>query len=172
MIKKSQSIKSWVPSPESVQEQYLWITQSIKEIGSDTLIALAQQAASQRNFSYSPYSGYKVGAAVLTDVGKIYLGSNIERASYSETNHSEESVMASAINDGAAQNNRRFIKVVAVSHAGDTAPCGRCRQIMAEHADNCLIITANTKGEINRITSLKILLPYAFTLHRFRDQIA
>jgi cytidine deaminase len=154
----------WTPDQAFILEQQAFINSEIKKLGPKKLLELADSAARARKLSYSPYSDYPVGAALLTTSAKIYLGTNIERASYSETNHAEETAVTAAILDKAIEKEgRRFIRAMAVAHTGTSASCGRCRQIMAEHADNCLVIMADIKGQINSITSLRLLLPMAFT---------
>jgi len=155
---------SWTLSAQDLETEKLWINSEIERIGQGSLEKLAQAATSQRQRAYVPYSHYQVGVAIFTKSGKTYLGNNVERAGYSETDHAEESAITGAVVDGEVERSgRKFLLALACSHAGDTAPCGRCRQIMAEHADNCLVLTVDTKGKIRRITSLKTLLPYAFT---------
>lgn len=155
---------AWTPSITNHKAELTWIQLEIKRIGQGTLQELATAATKQRDHAYVPYSHYQVGVAVLTKSGNVYLGNNVERASYSETDHAEESAITGAVVDGeVGRSGRKFLTALACSHAGDTAPCGRCRQIMAEHADNCLVLTVDTKGNIHHITSLKTLLPYAFT---------
>jgi cytidine deaminase len=162
-MRKSLLDRIWSPSGKFIEQEVDWIQGEIQRIGASKLRALAKKAASQRRLSYCPYSKYKVGAAVLTASGKVYVGSNVERATYSETHHGEEAAVTAAVLDGEVERSgRKFIKALAVSHAEDTAPCGRCRQVMVEHCDNALVIVANTRGKIRRITSVKLLLPYAF----------
>ena len=154
----------WVPSEEEIEIEKRWIEGQIVEIGMAKIEELVQTAQGMLNKAYSPYSGYKVGAALLAASGKIYTGVNIEIASYSETGHGEEDAAKVAVMAGEVNmSGRRFIKAIAISHPSDTAPCGRCRQILVEFCDNCLVIVANVEGKINRITSLKTLLPYAFS---------
>lgn len=154
----------WTPSETDLRKEKSWIKAKTKEIGVKRLIELSRRAAKVRNRSYSPYSGYKVGVAVLTASGNVYEGVNAERASYSESDHSEESAITGAIIDGEiTRSGRKFITALAVSHERDTAPCGRCRQIIIEHCDNALVIVADTSGRIRRLTSVKTLLPYAFS---------
>jgi cytidine deaminase len=141
-----------------------WIKAEVERIGQGTLEKLASASLKQRNHAYVPYSHYQVGVAILTKSGKTYLGNNVERASYSETDHAEESAITGAVVAGEVKvSGRKFLVALACCHAGDSAPCGRCRQIMAEHADNCLVMTVSETGQIRRLTSLKTLLPYAFT---------
>ena len=154
----------WVPSQSVLDEELKWIEKQIDSIGVKRLEQLSTRASKQRDNAYVPYSGYKVGVSLLTTSGNIYLGNNAERASYSETDHAEESAITNAIINGEVKKSgRKFIKAMAVSHKGNTAPCGRCRQIIAEHCDNALILVVNTVGKIKGITSLKLLLGYAFT---------
>lgn len=155
---------AWTVPPKEIETENIWIRSEIGRIGENNLLSLAQAASEQRLLAYVPYSHYQVGVAILTKSGDIYRGNNVERAGYSETNHAEESALTSAVLGGEVKKSgRKFLVALACSHSGDTAPCGRCRQIMVEHADNCLVLTVKPDGEINRITSLKTLLPYAFT---------
>ena len=154
----------WVPSPEEIQTEKEWIVRESNEIGMETLQQLATMASEASKLSYSPYSHYPVGAAILRVSGENNSGQNIEVASYSETGHAEEQALKNAVSNGAVQNEgRTFLRAIAVSHMTDTAPCGRCRQIIAEFSNDCLVIVADINGKINSITSSKILLPYAFT---------
>ena len=142
--------------------QKKWMNKEVERISLTVLEKLANEAAEVRKNSYSPYSHYKVGVAVLCESGNKYLGCNAEVASYSESDHGEESAITKAVTEGEAVKSRKFLKAVAVSHTSDSAPCGRCRQIILEHCDNCLVITADEKGKIRRISSAQALLPYSF----------
>lgn len=109
--------------------------------------------------SYSPYSNFKVGAAVLTQSGKAYGGVNIENASFGATNCAERTAVFKAVSEG-----EREIKAVAISSDSDeyTFPCGICRQVLTEFGDeNTRIICGNKKGEF-RVFTLRELLPNAF----------
>lgn len=154
----------WAPSVEVIRREKRWIAKEIKAISLSKLEKLARDAAKARLRSYSPYSHYKVGAAALDTKGAIHTGQNIEVASYSETGHAEEQSMKNAISDGAVKKiGRKFVRAIAVSHEGDSSPCGHCRQIMQEFTDNnALIVIADSDGKIRRITSLRIILPDAF----------
>lgn len=154
----------WTPSPEEIEEERNWMNQEIQQIGLPVLQGLASRASEARERSYIPYSKYSVGAAVLTTTGEEESGQNIEIVTYSETGHAEEQAIKNFVSRGIVKaEGRKFIRAIAVSHEGDTAPCGRCRQIIAEFCDNALVIVADTEGKIRTITSKKILLPYAFT---------
>ena len=122
---------------------------------------LAKLALAVRENAYAPYSGFKVGAAVLCGSGKIYTGANIENVSYGLTNCAERSAIFSAMSAGER-------KVCAIAIAGGkvecdyTMPCGACRQVLSEFADeNCLVYLAKSETEIKAYT-LGELLPYAF----------
>ncbi len=154
----------WVPSPEEIEWEKGWIAEEIKAIGLPLLENLAHTAAIARKRAYIPQTDYGVGAAMLDINGAEHSGQNVEITTLSETGHAEEQSMKNAIDKGVVQRmGRKFVRAVAVSHEGDTSPCGRCRQIMEEFTDNnALVVVAAPNGEIRRITSLRILLPDAF----------
>ena len=124
-----------------------------------TLLELAMDA---RERAYAPYSQYKVGAALLTEKGKIYTGCNIENASYPATVCAERSAFAAAISAG-----ERTFKAIAIVGGKGTRPdplvppCGICRQVMAEFcAPEFEIILGD--GVQVKIFTLKELLPLSF----------
>jgi cytidine deaminase len=124
------------------------------------LVDAAVKAAAN---SYSPYSRYKVGAALLCVGGEIFSSCNSEVASYGLTDCGESSVIAQAVGRGMYQRHgRKFIRALAVVTADGGLPCGRCRQRIREHCDDCEIISGNLKGEVLKVTSLKNLLPDSF----------
>lgn len=119
------------------------------------LVILAQQV---RRWAYVPYSKYPVGAALLTESGKIYDGVNIENASYSPTICAERVAVFKAVSEG----ERHFIAIAIVTdNAG--SPCGVCRQVLAEFGLDILVILANDKGEVLQEVTVEDLLPNAFT---------
>lgn len=120
---------------------------------------LIRKALEARENSYSPYSHFKVGSALLTKSGKVFLGTNVENCGYSPSNCSERSAFFSAVSNG----EREFEKIAIVGSGNDIAyPCGICRQVMVELAPNIQIICA--KDEENFVvTSMDELLPNAFT---------
>ena len=102
-------------------------------ISNEKLVELALEA---RNRSYAPYSHFMVGAALLTNDGKVYQGCNIENASFSPTVCAERTAFFKAISEG----DREFVKIAVVgSPEGEVdryaAPCGVCRQVMTEFCD-------------------------------------
>lgn len=120
---------------------------------------LIKQALKARANSYSPYSNYKVGAALLTKSGKVFLGTNVENCGYSPCNCAERSAFFSAISNG----EREFTKIAIVGSSNDIAyPCGVCRQVIVELAPNIEIICAKDENTFV-VTSISELLPNAFT---------
>lgn len=108
--------------------------------------------------AYCPYSGFRVGAAVLTGRGNIYGGCNIENASYPLTNCAERAAIFKAVSEG----EREFEAIAVIADTeGPCSPCGACRQVMAEFGIP-RIIMANLAGRV-KIVSLQELLPFAFT---------
>lgn len=116
--------------------------------------------------SYSPYSHFTVGAALLTKEGKIYTGANIENASYTPTICAERNAIFTAVHEG--ERNFEAIAIVG-GHEGDvkgvTAPCGVCRQVMSEFCspDFKVILVTSSEGDYEE-TTLGELLPYTFKL--------
>lgn len=128
--------------------------------------ALIRQAISARAFSYAPYSGFMVGAAVLTETEQIFSGCNIENASYGATNCAERTAIFKAVSEGCKE-------IVAIAVVGgmkdgnlvDTYPCGVCRQVLSEFADSDIPVILAVSESIYRIVSLGELLPYSFDLN-------
>lgn len=125
---------------------------------------LIETALDARNFSYVPYSGYAVGAALLAENGKVYSGCNIENAAYGPTNCAERTAFFKAVSEG-----ERSFSVIAVcgGKKGEKPetyayPCGVCRQVMKEFCeDDFQIIVAKSIDEYE-IYTLSELLPRGF----------
>ena len=120
---------------------------------------LVETARKAKEKAYAPYSGFKVGAAVLTENGNVYTGVNIENASYGATNCAERTAIFKAVSEGETR-----IKKVAVIGDSESIvhPCGMCRQVMAEFADgNMRIICSNKYGNY-KVFSLDEMLPNSF----------
>lgn len=121
---------------------------------------LIEKAIEAREYSYSPYSHYKVGAALLTKSGKIYTGCNIENAAFSPTVCAERTAIFKAVSEG----EREFEAIAIVGgpngelkETGDfTGPCGVCRQVLMEFGPDIKIISANSVDEyfINTVADL------------------
>ena len=106
--------------------------------------------------SYSPYSHFRVGAAIRTDSGKIFTGTNIENVSYSLAMCAERVAVFKAISEG----HRSFTDLAIASSSQDrTFPCGACRQVLFEFSPNIRIYLEGDQKEVFRITDL---LPNAF----------
>lgn len=126
---------------------------------------LVQEAILAREKSWSPYSNYMVGAALLTRDGKVYRGCNIENSGYSPSNCAERTAFFKAVSEGELD----FEAIAVVGWAknaenpGFAYPCGVCRQVMMEFCDpkSFKIIVAN--GEDNyKLHTLEELLPFGF----------
>ena len=123
---------------------------------------LINKAYEAQKFSYSPYSNFQVGAALITKSGKIYTGTNIESAAFSPTICAERTAFAKAVSEG----EREFSAIAICGSDSDyCVPCGVCLQVMAEFAepDTFLILSAKTRGDFMEY-SLSQLLPYGFKL--------
>ncbi len=122
---------------------------------------LYDSAANTRNWSYSPYSGHKVGAAIRTRSGRVYSGCNVENSSYGATVCAERVAIQSAI---AAEGRIEIEEILVITDATPPwPPCGMCRQVIAEFALGTTVVhAANLKGEIESRTLSKIF-PEAFT---------
>ena len=124
---------------------------------------LIDRAISAMASAYAPYSGFTVGAALLTADGQVYTGCNIENAAYTPTVCAERVAFFSAIRDG----KRDFTKIAVVGGKNGnissfTYPCGVCRQVMREFCDDDFIILTYNGEEI-RETTLAALLPDSFS---------
>ena len=121
---------------------------------------LISKAFQGRKNAYAPYSGFKVGASVLTEDGDIYTGCNIENASYGATNCAERTAIFKAVSEG-----HEAVRAIAIAGAENnyTWPCGIFRQVMAEFAlpDMKIILAKNEKEYI--VKTLNEILPGAFT---------
>ena len=126
--------------------------------------ALIQKAIDTLPFSYSPYSNFKVAAALLTKDGKIYTGCNIESVSYTPSNCAERTAFFKAVSEGV----KEFHAICIVGGMDGklteyTSPCGVCRQVMMEFVNpqNFQIILARSAREY-QIFTLEQLLPHGF----------
>ncbi|MDY6305426.1 MAG: cytidine deaminase [Lachnospiraceae bacterium] len=130
----------------------------------ETRHELVKKAMDMRKFSYTPYSHYRVGAALLTKNGKIYGGCNIENAAYTPANCGERTAFFKAISEG--EKEFEAIAIVGGPESGVVdycPPCGVCRQVMMEFCDpeTFEIILAKNRDHVKTFT-LKELLPLGF----------
>ena len=125
---------------------------------------MIELAIGQLQYSYTPYSGFKVGAALLTKDGKFYTGCNIENAAFTPTNCAERTAFFKAVSEG-----EREFRAICIVGGKDgvlteyAAPCGVCRQVMMEFCvpEPFQIILATGKEQYE-IFTLKELLPQGF----------
>ncbi len=114
---------------------------SPETVTNDDLLDAARVAVDR---SYAPYSEYRVGAALLTADGHLYLGANIEVANYSNSLHAEEVALGRAVVDG----HRSFDRIAVASAAGDgVLPCGMCRQTLSEFCEDDFPVVAEASGD-------------------------
>ncbi|HEX6300787.1 MAG TPA: cytidine deaminase [Acidimicrobiia bacterium] len=124
---------------------------------------LAEAARAAAEGSYSPYSGFRVGAVVVGSNGEVFTAANVENAAYPSGSCAEANAVAAGVSHGV-----RDLEIVAVAciDADDTDgayPCGKCRQIMSEFDVGRVIVTAGEGSEVREHT-LDELLPYRFDL--------
>ena len=119
-------------------------------------------AVAARRNSYSPYSGFRVGAALLGKSGKLYPGCNVENASYSATNCAERTAIFRAVSEGETE----FEAIAIVGGPGDElldfcAPCGVCRQVLAEFCGKDFRLVLGNPDRI-QVFTFEEILPFAF----------
>jgi cytidine deaminase len=127
------------------------------------LIDLANMA---RQRAYVPYSNYPVGSALRTKTGRVYTGVNIENAAYPQTMCAERVAIFKAVSEG----EREFEVITVVTNNGGS-PCGGCRQVMAEFGLDTIVLLADGNGKLVKETTVRELLPEAFTPHHLGKQI-
>lgn len=128
-----------------------------EKISSLDIEMLIDAAIKAREYSYSPYSNFSVGSALLTSDKVIYSGCNVESASYTPTICAERVAVSKAVSEG-----HRDIEAIAIVGSSDmTYPCGVCRQFIREFGEDITIIVANSKDDY-RIYGLEELLPNSF----------
>ena len=130
----------WVPDQQDYEE----------------LMEFAKHASEN---AYAPYSGFHVGAALLTSDGTVYTGVNVENASYGASICAERSAVSAAVTDGC----REFEAIAVYSPDGSASPCGICRQVLLEFGTALKVITCDEAGKLE-IEELGSLLPKGFVL--------
>lgn len=119
---------------------------------------LVRRAIKVRKLAYAPYSNYQVGATLLTAAGHYFEGVNVENAAYPATICAERVAITKAVSEG-----ERLFTALAVATSNGGTPCGVCRQVMAEFGLDTLVIVVNGAGEIVQESTVRDLLPGAFT---------
>lgn len=127
-----------------------------------TDLELMQCAVEARKMSYAPYSGFHVGAALLGKSGKVYTGCNVENAAYTPTNCAERTAVFKAVSEG----EKEFTAIAIVGGKGEElaelcAPCGVCRQVLAEFCDADMRIVLGNPEQI-KVYTFAELLPLSF----------
>lgn len=120
--------------------------------------ALVDLANTARERAYAPYSNYPVGASLRTRSGRIFTGVNVENAAYPQVMCAERVAIFKAVSEG-----EKDFEVITVVTNNGGSPCGGCRQVMAEFGLDTIVILANGKGHIVEETTVRDLLPGAFT---------
>ena len=128
------------------------------DLNQKTRNELIERAINTRSFSYSPYSHYAVGAALLTESGKIYTGINIENSAYPTSICAERVAIFKAVSEG-----ERTFTAIAIATDNGGSPCGSCRQVMAEFSLQMQVIVVDDSGRVHLDAPLEELLPHAFT---------
>ena len=122
------------------------------------MVCLLDKAREAKKNSYSPYSGFSVGAALLGKSGKIYLGCNIENSSYSPTCCAERAALFSAVSNG----ERAFLAIAIVGDSSPCMPCGVCRQALSEFCSEDMPVIVEDGERKPLEYTLGELLPKAF----------
>ena len=127
-----------------------------------TDLELMKLAVEAREMAYAPYSHFRVGAALLAKSGKVYRGCNVENAAYSPTNCAERTALFKAVSEG----EREFTAIAIVGGMDETiadfcAPCGVCRQVLAEFCDKDFRLILGNPDNV-KAYSFEEILPFAF----------
>ncbi len=138
-------------------------TSTKKSVGAALLDQLVQEAKAVRERAYAPYSKYPVGAAIATKSGSIYVGCNVENASFGGTICAERGAIMAMV----AAGERDPIACAVVTGDEGASPCGICRQVLVEFATDMPVVLVglgSRDGESGRVVQLADLLPLAFRL--------
>lgn len=127
--------------------------------GEAELSALLERALAAQVSAYVPYSGFRVGAALLAADGRVFIGANVENAAYSPSICAERVAMPAAVVAGV----RDFAALAVVGDGpGPCTPCGVCRQVLYEFAPNLLVLASGSDGAVARYVLGRDLLPDGF----------
>jgi cytidine deaminase len=127
--------------------------------------SLIDLANTVRQHAYVPYSNYPVGSAIRTKSGRTYTGVNVENAAYPQTMCAERVAIFKAVSEG-----EKDFELIAVVTDNGGSPCGGCRQVMAEFGLDTVVLLADGTGKLIKETTVKELLPEAFTPDRLSKQ--
>ncbi|RPJ23148.1 MAG: cytidine deaminase [Chloroflexi bacterium] len=126
--------------------------------------ALIDLANTARQRAYAPYSNYPVGAALRTKTGRIFTGVNVENAAYPQTMCAERVAIFKAVSEG-----EKDFEVITIVTDNGGSPCGGCRQVMAEFGLDTLVLLADGSGKLTKQTTVRELLPEAFTPEQLKS---
>ncbi|MGD2162995.1 MAG: cytidine deaminase [Anaerolineales bacterium] len=118
---------------------------------------LIERALAVRANAHAPYSGYAVGAALLTKSGKVYDAVNVENASYPLSMCAERNAIFKAVSEG-----EKNFEMIAIASDNGGSPCGGCRQVMSEFGLDTKVLTIDKDGHVVLDSSVRELLPAAF----------
>jgi cytidine deaminase len=125
--------------------------------------ALLEAAWSARARAHAPYSRFQVGAALITSDGRIFSGCNVENASYPCGSCAEATAVVKAVSEGALKPGGLEAVLVATDTREPTPPCGRCRQIIEEFAnDDTKVLLSTNPEKVDEVIEHKALLPASF----------
>ena len=128
------------------------------DIDKKALYRLAREATKN---SFAPFSDFRVGAALLTPDGKIFIGVNVENSSYGASICAERTACVKAVSEGYTE----FEAIAVASSGGSAMPCGICRQFLYEFSPDLLVITGDDEDSLEEYV-LKDLMPGGFRLER------
>jgi len=124
---------------------------------------LLEAAKRVREHAYAPYSGFRVGAAIQSESGRVYVGANVENASYGATVCAERSAVAAMI----AAGEKRIVHVAVYAEGPELSmPCGMCRQVLVEFGKDAAVVVGGLTG--TRSTTLTALMPEPFIFEASR----
>jgi cytidine deaminase len=127
------------------------------ELAKVTIERLVEAARQVQRYAYAPYSNFPVGAAVLCEDGRVFVGCNVENSSFGLTVCAERNAVGAAVAAGT-----RPIAVAVVANGKGVAPCGACRQVLAEFTPTMPVFLAAAQSPDHEVTSLDALLPGVF----------
>jgi cytidine deaminase len=134
-------------------------------LSQDEKQALVDLANNARKHAHVPYSHYPVGSALRTRSGRIFTGVNVENAAYPQTMCAERVAIFKAVSEG-----EKEFEIITVVTDNGGSPCGGCRQVMAEFGLDTIVIMADGSGRILKETTVKELLPEAFTSEHLENR--
>lgn len=154
------AITSKKGTPEIIEKDVLSQKEDSKQELTAEYEKLLEEATQARENAYAPYSKFKVGAAVLTEDGKVFTGCNIENASYGLVICAERCAIFNAVSEGYT----KFKALAVILDDNEPGrPCGACRQVIREFGKDIVVIMSNLNGDID-IETISGLLPKAFAL--------